>query len=91
MLYATDIAEKLFDALPESLAYPDITAIWEDKLTRIAKNNFSADAFLDATTDFVQTLLSEAKGKTISAMEGQILCPVCKKGFLKRRSGKKKV
>ena len=90
MLYATDIAEKLFDALPESLAYPDITAIWEDKLARIAKKNFSADAFLDATTDFVKTLLREARGKTISAMEGQILCPVCKKGFLKRRSGKKK-
>jgi DNA topoisomerase-3 len=89
MLYSTNIAEKLFDALPESLAYPDITAIWEDKLARIAKNNFSAEAFLDSTTDFVKTLLGEAKGKTISVIEGQILCPVCKKGILKRRSGKK--
>ena len=90
MLYSTNIAEKLFDALPESLAYPDITAIWEDKLARIAKHNFSAESFLNSTTDFVKTLLGEAKGKTISVIEGQILCPVCKKGILKRRSGKKK-
>lgn len=89
MLYATELAEKLFDALPESLAYPDITAIWEDKLACIAKNNFSADVFLDSTTEFVRALLGEAKGKSISVLEGQILCPVCKKGILKRRSGKK--
>lgn len=78
-LVPTEIAEILFDAMTDSLTYPDMTAIWEDKLAQIAAQDFSYESFESDSAHRVQELLKEALAAKITPPKNQPLCPGCKK------------
>jgi DNA topoisomerase-3 len=82
-----EAAEKLFDALTDGLTYPDMTALWEERLARITTDDFSYESFYSASVEMIELLLKEALAKEISPPENRILCPACGKA-LTRLKGK---
>ncbi|MDD7678007.1 MAG: DNA topoisomerase, partial [Anaerovibrio sp.] len=80
-------AYMLIDAMPEELAYPDFTAIWEDRLHSMAEGEGSLDEFLQSQVDFTTSLCQKANCTSLAA-EGQIRCPRCNIGILQKRHGK---
>lgn len=86
-LVPTDAAYLLIDALPESLTYPDSTAIWEDVLQRMAGGEAQLADFLAQQSEFTRTVCREALGAAITPKEGRV-CPQCGQGVLQQRQGK---
>ena len=80
-------AYMLIDAMPEELAYPDFTAIWEDRLHSMAEGEGSLDEFLQSQVDFTTSLCQKANCTSLAA-EGQIRCPRCNVGVMKKRHGR---
>ncbi|MGM9580798.1 MAG: DNA topoisomerase III [Anaerovibrio sp.] len=80
-------AYMLIDAMPEELAYPDFTAIWEDRLHSMAEGEGSLDEFLQSQIEFTASLCQKANGTSLAA-EGQIRCPRCNVGVMKKRHGR---
>ena len=88
ILYPTDKAYMLIDALPDEMTYPDATAIWEDKLYAMSEGDGTLEDFLDGQIKFTIELCNKAKGANIEVAEGLIRCPRCKVGVMKKRVGK---
>ena len=88
ILYPTDKAYMLIDALPDEMTYPDATAIWEDKLYAMSEGDGTLEDFLDGQIKFTIELCNKAKGANIEVAEGLIRCPRCKVGFMIKRNGK---
>ena len=86
-LIPTDRAYLLIDALPDSMTYPDSTAIWEDKLHSLSEGEGSLEEFLSGQAEFARELVEAAHGVNIS-VQGDFPCPVCKNGQLLARKGK---
>jgi len=80
-------AYLLIDAMPEELAYPDFTAIWEDQLHSMAEGEGSLEEFLQAQADFTARLCQKANGVSLAAEDAK-LCPRCRIGVLQKRRGK---
>ena len=87
-LQPTEKAFLLIDALPDSLTYPDATAIWEDKLFLISEGNFNFDEFLRAQADFTKKICNDALKAKFPLKKGTFQCPRCKSGILVKRNGK---
>ncbi|MGP1407240.1 DNA topoisomerase 3 [Selenomonas sp.] len=87
LLYPTDAAYLLIDALPDDLVYPDATALWEDKLHSMADGAGTLEEFLAAQVAFTRRLVAKALDAKIER-EGEHPCPRCKNGVLIKRSGK---
>ena len=77
---------NLVTVLPETLTSPMLTADWEQQLSRIAKGEADADAFMDGiaamTSDLIQTYshISE-EGQKLFSPEKDVIgkCPRCGK------------
>lgn len=80
-------AYMLIDAMPEELAYPDFTAIWEDRLHSMAEGEGTLEEFLQSQAEFTARMCRKADGTRLAA-EGQIVCPRCKVGVMQKRHGK---
>ena len=87
LLYPTDSAYLLVDALPDELVYPDATALWEDKLHSMAEGDGTLEEFLAAQVDFTRRLVAKALDAKIER-EGAYPCPRCQSGVLVKRGGK---
>lgn len=88
VLYPTDKAYMLIDALPDEMTYPDATAIWEDKLHSMSEGDGTLEDFLQGQIKFTAELCNKARSANIEVAEGQIRCPRCKVGIMKKRKGK---
>lgn len=86
-LQPTQSAYMLIDAMPEELAYPDFTAIWEDRLHSMAEGEGTLEEFLQSQAEFTAHMCQKANGTRLAA-EGQIVCPRCKIGVMQKRHGK---
>lgn len=80
-------AYMLIDAMPEELAYPDFTAIWEDRLHSMAEGEGTLEEFLQSQAEFTAHMCQKANSIRLAA-EGQIVCPRCKVGVMQKRHGK---
>lgn len=87
-LIPTDAAYLLIDALPDTMTYPDSTAVWEDKLQSLSHGDGTLASFLDGQVQFTRELCAEALKTSIAAPEQGTVCPRCHKGTLVRRKGK---
>lgn len=87
LLYPTDTAYLLVDALPDDLVYPDATALWEDKLHSMAEGDGTLEEFLAAQVAFTRRLVTKALDAKIER-EGEHPCPRCQNGILVKRSGR---
>ena len=86
-LVPTEAAYLLIDALPETMTYPDSTALWEDVLQRMASGEAQLDDFLTQQAAFTRAVCAEALGLRISP-KGEHVCPQCEQGVLQQRQGK---
>ena len=86
-LLPTDKANLAVKILPESLTYPDTTAVWEKELEDVAKGAMTLEDFSRKQEQSLSGLLEQAKTVTITASPKAVLCPKCGKP-MRRRKGK---
>ena len=86
-LLPTDKANLAVKILPESLTYPDTTAVWEKELEDVAKGVMTLEDFSRKQEHSLSELLAQAKKVVITASPKAVLCPKCGKP-MRRRKGK---
>ncbi|MBQ1940472.1 MAG: DNA topoisomerase 3 [Anaerovibrio sp.] len=86
-LQPTPEAYLLIDAMPQELAYPDFTAIWEDKLHSMAEGDGTLDDFMASQIKFTAEMCGKAYDVKLVA-EGEIECPRCHTGIMQKRKGR---
>lgn len=83
----TDKGRMAIRVLPDTITYPDTTAIWEAELDQIVDGKISLSDFLTHQTEILTNLLKDAKQTNIEANKDAVICPNCGKP-MKRRKGK---
>ncbi len=69
-LRASRTGHALIDSLPPAASQPERTALWEQRLTRIAEGNAAAQPFVDALLEDLRQLLGQASaGKLDQALK----------------------
>ena len=87
ILTPTAEAYLLIDALPDTMTYPDATAIWEDRLHAMAEGVGTPEEFLAGQEAFARDLCNAARTAKIGGGAG-IPCPACGRGVMLKRKGK---
>ena len=87
MLTPTAEAYLLIDALPDTMTYPDATAVWEDRLHSMAQGEGTPEEFLAGQAAFARDLCAAALTATIAG-GGGVPCPACGRGVMQKRKGK---
>ncbi|AOH47372.1 DNA topoisomerase [Selenomonas sp. oral taxon 920] len=87
VLTPTAEAYLLIDALPDTMTYPDATAVWEDRLHSMAQGEGTPEEFLAGQAAFARDLCAAAQTATITG-GGGIPCPACGRGVMQKRKGK---
>ena len=87
VLTPTDAAYLLIDALPDTMTYPDATAVWEDRLHLMAEGEGTPEEFLAGQAAFARELCHAALSAKIAGVEG-IPCPACGRGVMQKRKGR---
>lgn len=87
-LIASEVGEKLYDALPDSAKFPDMTAIWHDQ-QKTLKNKDDVVNFVRGLMEFISTEIEAVKNPSLSVVK-QHECPGCKMYYLKRITPKGK-
>ena len=87
VLTPTESAYLLIDALPDTMTYPDATAVWEDRLHSMAEGEGTPEEFLAGQAAFARDLCNAALSAKISG-GGGIPCPACGRGVMQKRKGK---
>lgn len=85
-LISTAKGRALIKALPDVLTYPDLTAMFEQRLSEIRSKDVSPEEFMTKQVAFVQKLVTEAKGTSLTVAAAHP-CPDC--GSALRRIKKK--
>jgi len=90
-LVSTPIGRALVQILPPIATTPDMTALWEAAMKKIASGHMPLDAFLDGVLRQLTDLIASGRGKGPLVVPGARPCaaPGCQ-GFLRvRRSGQR--
>ena len=87
VLTPTESAYLLIDALPDTMTYPDATAVWEDRLHSMAEGEGTPEEFLAGQAAFARDLCNAALSAKIAG-GGGIPCPACGRGVMQKRKGK---
>ena len=87
VLTPTEAAYLLIDALPDTMTYPDATAVWEDRLHSMAEGEGTPEEFLAGQAAFARDLCNAALSAKIAG-GGGIPCPACGRGVMQKRKGK---
>ncbi len=85
ILYPTDKAYLLVDALPDEMTYPDATAIWEDKLHSMSEGDGTLEDFLAGQVKFTGELCEAATHANFAEAENVFKCPKCGAALVKRQ------
>jgi DNA topoisomerase-3 len=86
-LVPTDLSNMMVLILPDTITYPDTTAVWEEQLEEILQNKLSLTTFLEQQKSILNSLISSAENLQLAAPKDSIKCPKCG-GILNRRKGK---
>ncbi|CAK7032656.1 DNA topoisomerase III [Saezia sanguinis] len=85
---ATDAAFTLIDAVPQAIADPDMTALWEQALEAIEKGEMRMEDFVEKQSAWVRQLVSQYAQTSLSIkIEPSPSCPSCGLS-MRRRTGK---
>jgi len=71
-LVSTEQGRQLIDALPSAITNPDTTAAWEQALEDIATGTGTLDDFMRRQLDWLNTVVTYAKGQTLSALAATV-------------------
>jgi DNA topoisomerase III len=81
-------ANMLVEVLPEEFTYPDTTAVWEQSLELIEKNNLGLNEFISKQIDGIHIFMEQAKNVQITSPQNVVRCPKCHKPMTRRKSAK---
>lgn len=82
-IVSTDLGKELISFLPDTITYPDMTALWHEQLKDMDSSIESVNVFVKSVTDFSVKEINEIQTKDIKFKSNAIKCPECD-GFLKR-------
>lgn len=86
-LISSDLGRKFYDLLPDFARTPDMTALWHEQQSAIAKGERTILDFLEELVTHVTTEVSRLRSEGLAfTPEGEI-CLRCKEGVLGRRKG----
>lgn len=86
-VHATPTGTALINALPNETTHPDMTAIWESNLDKIAHRQLRYDAFMQPLTDSIRQLISNSQQLDTTQFAGlKSTKPTRKKRFFKKKS-----
>jgi DNA topoisomerase III len=87
-IISTSVGRALIQTLPSVATTPDMTALWEAAMKRIAAGEMPLDAFVDGVLRQLRDLIARGRARGPLAVPGSRPCPApgCK-GFLRRRTG----
>lgn len=86
-VHASETGKALIKALPSETTHPDMTAIWEANLDKIAHRKLRYDAFMQPLTDSITRLISRSQELDTSQFAGlKSVKPARKKRFFKKKS-----
>lgn len=71
-LVSTEQGRQLIDALPRAITDPDTTAAWEQALEDIATGDAAMDDFMRRQLDWLNTVVTYAKGQTLSGIAAAV-------------------
>lgn len=90
-IHATDTGKALINALPSQTTHPDMTAIWEANLDKIAHRQMRYEAFMSPLTESITQLINSSQKLDTSQFAGlKSSKPAGKKAWGKRKGGFKK-
>jgi len=85
---ATDAAFTLIDAVPQAIADPGMTALWEQALEAIGKGDMRMEDFVEKQSMWIRQLVNQYGQSTLSIKtEPSPPCPLCSSP-MRRRTGK---
>jgi DNA topoisomerase-3 len=87
-IISTSIGRALVQLLPSVATTPDMTALWESAMKKIAGGDMALRAFLDGVLRQLRDLIARGRARGALAVPGAQKCPApgCA-GFLRRRRG----
>ena len=91
-LVPTEKAMMIIQILPDSITYPDITALWEKNLEAISNREMSVQDFFAQQKTYIQQLLEDAIHREIEPPRDIPKCPQCGrplKLITSKKNGKK--
>lgn len=84
-IYITSKAKQLLELVPEDLKKPELTADWENKLSKIAKGELKKDVFMKDIRGYSIEIIKEIKTGDGTFRHDNLTntkCPVCGKRML---------
>ena len=85
-LISSIIGQKLYDALPDGVKFPDMTAVWFEQQQLIVEGKIDQHAFLKGITTFIQQEIDRVSSVGLNITSGQAYaCPECGKALRKIR------
>ena len=85
-LVPTEKGKQLINIVPPDLRSPELTAVWEDRLARIAKNQEKDKTFIEEMKGYASHMVSEVKAsdaKYVHHNQTREKCPDCGKNLLR--------
>jgi DNA topoisomerase-3 len=88
-VHSTETGRLLIATLPALATTPDMTAVWEAALRKIADGGMQLGEFLDRVLAQLRGVVETGKRTGPMAVPGARRCPKCEQGFLRDRTAKK--
>lgn len=83
----TKQGQEFCAALPHEVIKPDISAQWAEKQAKIKAGEMKVEDFIKETDEYISALISNLDKNGINITANGTPCPVCNKGFLRKRKG----
>ncbi|EAB3660485.1 type IA DNA topoisomerase [Salmonella enterica] len=83
----TKQGQEFCAALPHEITKPDISAQWAEKQAQIKAGELTVEDFIAETDKYISGLISDLDKNGINISANGTHCPVCNKGFLRKRKG----
>lgn len=83
----TKQGQEFCAALPHEITKPDISAQWAEKQAQIKAGELTVEDFIQETDAYISGLISDLDKNGINISANGTPCPVCNKGFLRKRKG----
>ncbi|EMA5188350.1 DNA topoisomerase 3 [Salmonella enterica] len=83
----TKQGQEFCAALPPEITKPNISAQWAEKQSKIKSGELTVEDFIRENDDYIRELIDGLDKNGINISSNATPCPVCSKGFLRKRKG----
>ncbi len=90
-IVSTEAGRRLIDVLPATIKDPVLTALFERSMQEIEAGQQSVETLVKSAADLAASLVRSAADAQIGVIrnKGDVSCPVCGSGLLRKRQGAK--